>query len=134
MTEITVAYQGNLKCQATHGPTEATIATDAPPDNQGEGTAFSPTDLVATALATCVLTILGLAEERMGLDLSGMTASVTKTMGGPPRHISHLALTVNIPCPTTPGHRATLARLAHACPVQRSLSPQTEVEITFAWG
>lgn len=123
VTEISVNYLGNLKCQATHTPTGAQITTDAPPDNQGLGTTFSPTDLVATALATCVLTILGIAVERLGLSLLGMTATVTKTMGGPPRHIANLALAISIPCPTTPEQRATMERLAHACPVQRSLSP-----------
>jgi len=79
MVEITAVYQGELRCQATHGPSAARLCTDAPVDNHGRGEAFSPTDLVATALGCCMLTILGIVGERHGLDVAGATVRVDST-------------------------------------------------------
>src|ERR1035437_1065798 len=81
--EIDVVYEGQLHCQASHGPSGASLATDAPLDNGGKGDAFSPTDLVAAALGTCVLTIMGLVAQRHSLDLSGAKVHVVKDMVGP---------------------------------------------------
>ena len=80
MVEITTTYDGQLRCTATHGPSGNTLITDAPKDNMGKGEAFSPTDLVATALATCVLTTMGIVAKRHDLDIAGATARVTKEM------------------------------------------------------
>src|SRR5271170_4056637 len=98
MVEIQIAYQGKLRCRATHVDSGKTIITDAPKDNMGNGESFSPTDLVATALGTCMLTIMGIVAQRMEIDLIGTTVVVTKEMSAtPPRRISRLAVTFNIP-------------------------------------
>src|SRR5215213_4203972 len=98
MVEITVAYEGQLRCVATHAPSKNTLLTDAPLDNMGKGESFSPTDLVATALATCVLTTMGIVAQRHNLDMSGATARVTKEMVTTPlRRIGRLALHVHVP-------------------------------------
>src|SRR3954465_7200740 len=98
MVEINVTYNGQLRTTATHGPSGGTLITDAPADNMGKGEAFSPTDLAATALATCVLTTMGIVAQRHNLDMTGATASVTKEMvTTPPRRIGRLALTVRMP-------------------------------------
>ena len=80
MVKVDVKYTGNLHCDATHGPSESKISTDAPTDNKGKGEAFSPTDLVATALATCMSTTMGIKAEELGVDLRGMIVSVQKEM------------------------------------------------------
>src|ERR1700730_13775933 len=80
MVNISVKYTGDLHCDATHGPSKSKIPTDAPTDNKGKGAAFSPTDLVATALGTCISTTMGIKAETLGVDLRGMTASVQKEM------------------------------------------------------
>ena len=91
MVTITVNYEGNLRCKATHGPSGTTLITDAPTDNHGKGESFSPTDLVATALPACVLTIMGIAAQKHGLNLEGMSAVTTKEMSAaPPRRIARL--------------------------------------------
>ncbi len=88
MVQVSVKYSGDLHCDATHGPSQAKISTDAPSDNKGKGEAFSPTDLVATALATCITTTMGIKAEDLGVDLRGMTVSVQKEMSNdPPRRI-----------------------------------------------
>ncbi len=80
MVEVSIKYTGDLHCDATHGPSQSKIATDAPTDNKGKGEAFSPTDLVATALGTCMSTTMGIKAQELGLDLRGMTVSVHKEM------------------------------------------------------
>ena len=88
MVQVSVNYTGDLHCDATHGPSQAKISTDAPSDNKGKGETFSPTDLVATALATCISTTMGIKAEDLGVDLRGMTVSVQKEMSNdPPRRI-----------------------------------------------
>src|SRR6266480_2490499 len=98
MVEITTTYEGQLRCVATHGPSGNTLTTDAPKDNMGKGEAFSPTDLVATALATCILTTMGIVAQRNNIDMTGATARVTKEMvTSPIRRIGRLAVTVRMP-------------------------------------
>src|SRR3954454_8242328 len=98
MVEINVTYDGGLRTTALHGPSGNRLITDAPKDNMGKGEAFSPTDLVATALATCVLTTMGIVAQRNYLDMTGATAKVTKKMlPHPPRRIGRLALHVHMP-------------------------------------
>lgn len=137
--EIDVVYQGGLRCQATHGPSQSTLITDAPLDNHGKGEAFSPTDLVATGLGACMMTIMGIVAERNGWDLTGMTTHVTKEMAAAPtRRIGKLIVTITIPTPTaavlTAADRSKLENAAHTCPVHHSLHPDIEVPITFNWG
>src|SRR5438094_10229484 len=98
MVKIDITYIGGLHCDATHGPSQSKISTDAPSDNKGKGEAFSPTDLVATALATCISTTMGIKAEDLGVDLRGMTVSVEKEMSNDaPRRIVAWPSEVHIP-------------------------------------
>ena len=100
MVNISIEYTGDLHCDAVHGPSHAKIATDAPTDNKGKGESFSPTDLVATALGTCMSTILAMAAQEHGLDVKGMTVNVSKEMSkDAPRRIVALPSEVHIPLP-----------------------------------
>lgn len=134
--EIEVRYSGQLRCEATHGPSGALLTTDAPIDNGGHGAAFSPTDLVATALGTCVLTILGLAAKRHGLDLTGTTVHVSKEMiADPLRRIRSLRTVVRVPEGAVEDHelRAQLEQAARHCPVHQSLRQDIEMPIEFLY-
>jgi putative redox protein len=135
MVEIQISYEGQLRCQAVHGPSRTVLSTDAPTDNMGKGESFSPTDLVATGLGTCIMTIMGIVAERQGLDLSGSTVHVTKEMTAtPPRRIARLAVEIHVPQPIGEDDRKRMEHAAHACPVHRSLHPDIEAPITFHWG
>jgi len=135
MVEIRVLYEGELHCRATHGPSGATLATDAPLDNHGKGEAFSPTDLVGTAMGTCMLTIMGIAAEERGWDLRGATARVEKHMvRAPMRRIGKLEVVIAVPGGLPEEARPVLERAALGCPVRASLRPEIEVPIRFEWG
>jgi putative redox protein len=135
MVEIDVTYEGNLRCTAVHGPSGATFATDAPKDNMGKGESFSPTDLVATALGTCMLTIMGITANRLGLDLTGSKVRVVKEMiTAPVRRIGRLRVEIAVPRDFTPDQRRQLEAAAHSCPVHRSLHPDVDVPVSFTWG
>ncbi len=135
MVEITAVYQGELRCQATHGPSAARLCTDAPVDNHGRGEAFSPTDLVATALGCCMLTILGIVGERHGLDVAGATVRVEKHMAtDTPRRIGRLPVTITIPDEPDAAVRQLVERAILTCPVYESLHPAIEVPMTIVWG
>jgi len=135
MVEINVTYNGQLRTTAVHGPSQNSLITDAPKDNMGKGEAFSPTDLVATALATCILTTMGIVAQRNNLDMSGATARVTKEMVSTPiRRIGRLAVTVHMPRKLSDDDQRRLENAAHTCPVHRSLHPDVEAPITFTWG
>lgn len=134
--EIDTAYVGELRCDATHGPSGAKLTTDAPTDNGGQGASFSPTDLVATALGTCVMTILGLQAERHEIDLRGTTVHVTKEMiTKPVRRIGSLRTVVTVP----PGAiadtslRERMEAAARQCPVHQSLHPDIDAPIEFRY-
>jgi putative redox protein len=136
--EIQVSYEGALRCRATHGPSKSQLTTDAPVDNQGRGETFSPTDLVATALGTCLLTTMGIVAQRHGIDLTGATVKVEKHMiADPDRRIAALPAVVTFPArvaaEVADKERALLERTAHGCPVQRSLDPRVERPIAFVW-
>ena len=111
MVNISIRYDGDLHCSATHGPSQSKLATDAPTDNKGKGESFSPTDLVATALGTCITTTMGIKADSLGVDLRGMTVSVKKEMSkDSPRRIVGLPSEVHIPLPaefTSPGNSRT---------------------------
>jgi putative redox protein len=135
MTEVTVRYLGDLHCEAQHGPSGATFVTDAPVDNQGKGEAFSPTDLVGTALGTCILTIMGILARRDGWDLSGATATVTKEMvTAPVRRIGKLTVRIHVPRDLPEEARRKLEAGAHTCPVHKSLHPDIEAPLLFTYG
>ncbi len=132
MTSISCHYGGSLRCSAVHGPSGATLTTDAPADNQGQGSAFSPTDLIATSLATCLLTIMGLVAERHGWPLEGASARVEKTMSQDlPRRIAALEVWLVLPACLEASQQATLRRAAEGCPVKATL--KGAVPITLHW-
>ena len=134
--EITCEYLGDLHCTATHGPSGQTFTTDAPVDNGGKGEMFSPTDLVATAMATCIMTIMGLVARDHGWDLAGTRARVTKEMvADPKRRIGALTLTVTLPpgIALSDADRTCLENAAKVCPVRQSLRPEVHVEIDFEY-
>ncbi|HXX40750.1 MAG TPA: OsmC family protein [Chthoniobacterales bacterium] len=134
MVNITVEYTGDLHCDATHGPSHSTIATDAPADNKGKGAAFSPTDLVATALGTCISTTMGIKAEELGVNLRGMTVSVQKEMSKDgPRRIVGLPSEVHIPLPANSPHRQLLEQTALNCPVHKSLPAEIHRPTKFFW-
>jgi putative redox protein len=134
MVNIQVEYQGDLHCKATHGPSGAELSTDAPKDNQGRGESFSPTDLVATALGTCMLTIMGIAARTLNIDFTGATATVEKEMTATaPRRIQRLTVRIHVPHAPSSEDKEKLERAAYACPVHKSLHPDVQIPIEFTW-
>jgi putative redox protein len=134
MVKIQVTYEGNLRCLATHDPSGTALTTDAPRDNQGKGEAFSPTDLVATALVTCAMTVMGIEARKLGVDLGGSTCDVEKEMVADPlRRIGRLPLRFRLPASVSPEHRARLEKIALTCPVNLSLGERVERPMTFEW-
>ena len=134
--EMDITYEGDLHCLASHGPSGQTITTDAPVDNGGRGAAFSPTDLVAAALATCMVTIMGLYARRAGLDITGTRVHVTKDMASfPVRRVSTIKLTVTLPKGKsfTAEQRAKLEKAAELCPVKESLHPEVRMVLEFVY-
>src|SRR5271169_4141763 len=122
--EIDIVYEGGLRCRATHGPSKKQLITDAPVDNHGRGESFSPTDLVATALGTCMLTIMGIVADREGLDLSGTTVKVAKEMvTSPTRRIGRLSVEIHVPAALGEEDQQRLKAAALTCPVHKSLHP-----------
>lgn len=133
---ITATYSGQLRVDATHGPSGMRLHTDAPVDNGGQGKSFSPTDLVATALGTCVLTIIGLLADRHQLDLDGATVEVTKEMiTSPRRRIGSLRTTIRIPAAAIRDEslRERVESAARKCPVHQSLHPDIDAPIEFIY-
>ena len=134
MVTISIDYLGGLRCEATHGPSQTKLLTDAPVDNHGKGESFSPTDLVATALGVCMSTVMGIFAEKNGIDLRGLKVTVQKEMTQVPvRRISRLTVQLVFPLPPTHPHRATLERIALTCPVYESLHPEMEKPVAFVW-
>jgi putative redox protein len=132
MVEIQIEYQGNLRTKATHGPSGTVLETDAPADNQGLAQLFSPTDLLATSLGTCALTIMGIAARKMGATLEGTTVRVEKHMTDKPeRRVGKLVVEFTFPKDLSPDHRRTIEKIATACPVYRSLHPDIQIENRF---
>jgi putative redox protein len=132
MTVIHSCYQGQLRCTASHGPSGTQLETDAPTDNQGQGERFSPTDLVATALGTCILTIMGIVAERHGWDLKGCEARVDKTMTSEaPRRIAKLTVWVKLPAHLSDQQRTVLQSAGEQCPVKRSLEGAVAMEMVW---
>ena len=134
MVRVDVEYTGDLHCDATHGPSQSKLSTDAPADNKGRGAAFSPTDLVATALATCISTTMGIKAQELGVDLRGMKVSVEKEMSkDPPRRIVGLPSEVHIPLPPDSPQREILEQTGLNCPVHKSLPPEINRPTKFFW-
>jgi putative redox protein len=134
MVQIDIAYQGNLRCQAIHADSGATVLTDAPKDNQGNGESFSPTDLVATALGTCMLTIMAIAAKRSNIDLARAIVRVQKEMASQPiRRIAKVTVEIHGPASVPVDQRPHLERAAMACPVHKSLHPDVQIPVVFSW-
>ncbi len=133
MVTITAEYLGDLHCRAVHQPSGAVLETDAPKDNQGRGEAFSPTDLCATALLTCMATIMGIQAKALGYDLAGLKMEVHKDMTPPPRRIARLEVIFNFPRAADEATRARLCQAAETCPVRRSLDSSVVVQPTYHW-
>jgi putative redox protein len=133
MVTISATYEGDLCCTAVHGPSEAQLQTDAPKDNEGLGRYFSPTDLVATALGTCILTTLGIVARRHDIDLLGCKATVEKHMNATPRRIGRLPVQLTIKGNYTDAQKKLLENTANTCPVHKSLHPDVEAPISIAW-
>lgn len=132
MVTIEIEYQGQLHTQAVHGPSGSRLSTDAPVDNGGKGEAFSPTDLVATALGTCMVTIMGIFAARHDLDLRGTRVTVAKQMiQQPVRRIGALQVDLHLPLPASHPHRSALENAARTCPVHQSLHPDVLLPVAF---
>ena len=132
--QIEMTYEGQLRTTAVHGPSGNSVITDAPVDNHGRGESFSPTDLVATALGTCLATVMGIYAERHGMDLKGMRVTVKKEMVQiPVRRIGRLTVEIHVPLPADHPHRAPMERAVATCPVHASLHPDVEKPVTFHW-
>ena len=134
MIEIQLSYEGDLHCSAVHMPSGNTLVTDAPLDNNGRGQAFSPTDLVATALGSCMATVIGIVAKRKEIAVEGMTVTVRKFMTeDQPRRIKRLELDIAVPLPASPPERKLLESAARGCPVHHSIHPEIEVVMNWTW-
>jgi putative redox protein len=130
-----ILYEGNLRTVATHLQSGTVIETDAPTDNQGKGERFSPTDLVATALGNCMLTIMGIKARDMQLDLQNTTIDITKNMVANPRRIGEIKVVINFPgdLQANDKQRTILENAALTCPVYESLHPDLKKDVEFKW-
>jgi putative redox protein len=138
MVDIHVIYEGKLRCSARHGPSGARLETDAPVDNQGLGQSFSPTDLVATGLGSCMLTLMGITAREHGWVVEGIAVRVEKQMTKrPPRRIERLSVEFDVPdsirSALDEGARSELERAAHGCPVRLSILEAIDVPVRFNW-
>ena len=129
-----VIYKGALRTEATHIRSGNTIITDAPTDNKGKGEAFSPTDLVVTALASCMLTIMGIKADEMNINIKGTSAEVKKIMTAGPRRIAQVIIVINIPISADEKTKNILEKAALTCPVDKSLSDSMIRDVKFIWG
>lgn len=128
-----VTYLGNLRTECEHLKSGDSFLTDAPTDNNGKGEAFSPTDTVATGLASCMLTVMGIKAQSLGLDVSNSVAEVTKTMASDPRRIIKIEIVLNMPLEVDDKTKSILEKVAVTCPVNNSLHPDITRDIVFNW-
>jgi len=134
MVRCEMKYEGGLRTRAQHGPSGAEFVTDAPVDNHGKGEAFSPTDLLGTALGTCVLTLMGIRAGEFDRELGAATVVVDKKMKATPmRHIGVLDVVIQIPGEWDQDQREALEAAALGCPVRASLSERVKVQMKFEW-
>lgn len=133
MVKCKITYQGALRCELQHEPSSAVVATDAPVDNRGKGESFSPTDLMCSAMAGCMATIMGIYAEDNDLDLSGLSIIVGKVMSANPRRIARIETEITVPLPADTPHKEALEQCALGSPAMRSLHPDIEVPITWHW-
>ncbi len=130
-----IIYKGNLRTQATHLQSNSIIETDAPTDNQGKGERFSPTDIVATALGTCMLTIMGIKARDMNVDLEGTGIDIIKIMASEPRRISGIKVQFHFPenLQVNEKQKTILENAALTCPVAKSINTDIKVDTQFNW-
>ena len=128
-----VTYLGELRTESIHLASKSKIISDAPVDNHGKGAAFSPTDTVANALASCMITVMGIKSAQLGLDMKGTFAEVTKVMGDAPRRISEIHVKVYVKGIHEANHRKIIENTARTCPVFHSLHPDMIKKIDFSW-
>lgn len=130
-----IVYQGDLRNELTHLQSGTTIETDAPTDNQGKGERFSPTDLMATSLGACAMTIMGIKARDLQVDLKGTKIDVEKIMGSDPRRVAGINLTFHFPASVQADdkQRIIIERCAHTCPVFYSIHPDIALDIRFNW-
>ncbi|NMH27874.1 OsmC family protein [Flavobacterium silvaticum] len=128
-----VTYLGELRTSSIHQASGSEILSDAPIDNHGKGEAFSPTDTVANALGSCILTTMAIKANQLEFNMEGASAEVTKTMAADPRRISKIEVRIQMPA-ADERTRLVLERVAHTCPVHYSLHPDLEKDVTFTWG
>jgi putative redox protein len=134
MIEMTIDYAGQLHCDAKHGPSGAIMSTDAPVDNHGRGESFSPTDLLGTALGTCMATVMGIAADRKEVSLAGMSVRVRKFMSEDlPRRVVRLESEITMPIAADHPAVAVLQATAEGCPVRQSLGSGVECPIVWHW-
>lgn len=134
MVKMTIKYQGELICNVEHDPSGSKILTDAPVDNTGKGSQFSPTDLVAAALGSCIATTIGILAKRKGWEVDGMHLEVEKIMSDDsPRRIRSLPVLVWMPKRMATEEQAIVEKAATTCPVHKSLHPDIESTIVFHW-
>ena len=132
MTTVESVYTGELRTRATHVRSGQIIETDAPPDNQGKGEAFSPTDLLAAALGSCMLTLMGIKARNHDFNVDGTHVSITKTMASDPRRVSKIEIIFRMPAEVyTHAQKRLLEHAARNCPVAKSIHPDITQEITF---
>jgi len=129
-----VTYLGDLRTSSIHLQSGSEIISDAPLDNNGKGEAFSPTDTVANALASCMLTVMGIKARDMGMSLTGSVAEVTKSMQAEPRRISGIKVVFTMKSDADDKAKTILERTALTCPVHQSLHPDIVKDVTFNWG
>lgn len=130
---MTGRYVGNLKTVLRHGPSGAELTTAAPVDNRGDGSSFSPTDLVGAALGSCMLTTIAIVAEREGIGFPEASFELEKRMRSDPRRIDAIPVTIRMPAGLSEAARRTLEAAARGCPVQRSLSPEVSAEVCFLY-
>ncbi len=133
MVAITVDYTGSLRCKAVHGPSGTELITDAPADNGGNAESFSPTDLTATSLLSCIMTTMAIYAQRHGVDLKGMSGRAEKVMAASPRRIGAVTMTIDMPLPESHPLVAGLKAAALGCPVHHTLHPDTQMPIMWKW-
>lgn len=131
MATIETIYKGQMRTEATHMQSGSKITTDAPTDNNGRGEAFSPTDMVAAALGSCMLTIMDMAAARMGIDITGTRVSINKIMASSPRRIAEIEIDFYLPGDFSQKDKLILERAADTCPVAKSLHPDTKQTIRY---
>ena len=132
MVRIEASYEGDLRCTAIHTPSGAKLITDAPVNNHGKGQSFSPTELLATSMLTCILTIIGIRAQSRDIDVRGLSGSVEKTMSANPRRVGRLDIMISLPSDIDLADREWLISEGCRCPVCSSVSEKMEIEIRFS--